>query len=92
MQYFGYVYFNSFLIVILLLTRLFKASLDPLREPAQVTVTVQRVGAKSPRHTQTHSYMCYPQHLHPRHTSRYMGLYLQVGQRGEVVESSFWYG
>lgn len=37
--------------LIFLLTGLFEASLDPLREPAQVTVTVQGVGTKSPKHT-----------------------------------------
>lgn len=30
------------------LTRLFKTSFNPLREPAQVTIAVQRVGTKSP--------------------------------------------
>ena len=38
--------------LIFLLTGLFEASLDPLREPAQVTVTVQRVGTESPVNTQ----------------------------------------
>lgn len=53
MQYFGYRYSNSVRKDFFLLTWLFKASLDPLREPAQVTVTVQGVGTKSPGHTHT---------------------------------------
>lgn len=38
-----------------LLTGLFEAGLHPLREPAQVTVTVQGVSAESPADTHTHT-------------------------------------
>lgn len=51
MSYCNYRYSNSISMAIFHLTRLFEASLDPLREPAQVTVTEQGVGTKSPRHT-----------------------------------------
>lgn len=76
-----------------LLTGLFEAGLHPLREPAQVTVTVQGVSAESPAdtHTHTHYYKSNPQHLNT-HTYRYMVLHSQVGQSGEVVERSFRYG
>lgn len=74
-----------------LLTRLFEAGLHPLREPAQVTVTVQGVSAESPADTHTHT-LLQVESTTLKHTYRYMVLHSQVGQSGEVVERSFRYG
>lgn len=77
--------------MILSLTRLLKASLDPLREPAQVTVTVQGVRTEGPAETSSLKVQASASKT-LRHTKSYMVWCLQVGQRGEVVEGSFWYG
>lgn len=68
------------------LTRLFKSSLHPLGEPAQVTVTVQGVGTESAngrRVMAVRTMIC-----HSRLKVKQMDERLQVGQRGEVVEGS----
>lgn len=84
-------HFHSTFNVIFHLTRLLKASLDPLREPAQVTVTVQGVRTEGPAETRSLKVQS-SAYKKLRHTKSYTVWCLQVGQRGEVVECSFWYG
>lgn len=85
------VIFKGIFIVICLRTGLLKTSLDPLREPAHFAVTVQGVSTKSPRET----HQCSASSIESKSfmtQKQCMEWCSQVGQRGEVVEGSFWYG